>query len=64
MQCGAPIKVALQLIAATAARPGEVCSPRGSDLDIELGVWTVPISADKMKTGRQVPLSRGLVHRR
>jgi len=57
MPCGAPIKVALAMILATAARPGEVCSMRRSDINFDAAVWTVPADIAKTDEARKVPLS-------
>jgi integrase len=57
MQCGLPIKIALPLILATAARPGEVCSMRWSHVDLESATWQLPEALDKMGKGRTIPLS-------
>ena len=50
--------LALEFAILTAARSGEVRGARWKELDLDLGVWTVP--ADRMKAGREhrVPLSR------
>ncbi len=50
-------RLAIQFIAATAARTGEVREARWSEIDSEGLVWTIP--AQRMKTGKthRVPLS-------
>lgn len=55
---GESTKPAVEFMALTAARTGEVRTARWSDIDDDARVWTVP--AERMKAGRQhrVPLSR------
>lgn len=50
-------RLAVELLALTAARTGEVRTARWSDIDQDARVWTVP--AERMKAGREhrVPLS-------
>ena len=51
-------RLALEFVAVTAARSGEVRAMTWSEVDEEAAVWTVP--AERMKAGREhrVPLSR------
>lgn len=57
MSCSAPIKAALLMVLATAARPGEVSSMRRSDIDKDAAIWTIRPEVDKIGVGRRVPLS-------
>ena len=49
----------VELIVLTAVRPGEARGARWDEIDMDLGVWTIP--AARMKAGREfaVPLSTG-----
>jgi integrase len=47
---------ALQFLALTAVRPGELLSAKWSE--IENGVWSIPAEKTKMRTAHRVPLSR------
>ena len=53
---------ALEFIALTASRSGEVRGARWSEIDLESSTWTVP--ADRMKSGveHRVPLSSGALN--
>lgn len=57
MQSALPIKIALPLILATAARPGEVCGMRWSHVGLQGATWTLPEELDKSGKGRTIPLS-------
>ena len=52
-QAWAATKLALELVALTAARSGEVRLMTWEEVDMEAAVWTVP--ADRMKAGRVAP---------
>jgi integrase len=49
---------ALEFTVLTAARTGEVLGARWSEIDLDVGIWTIP--AERMKSGRehQVPLNK------
>jgi integrase len=48
---------ALQLLALTFVRPGELRAARWSEFDFETRVWTIPASRMKMRREHRVPLS-------
>jgi integrase len=50
------VRLALQFLALTFLRPGEVCSAEWSEIDGD--VWNVPAAKMKMRLGHRVPLSR------
>jgi integrase len=50
------MRLALQLLALTAVRPGELLSAEWSE--IENGVWSIPANKTKMRTAHRVPLSQ------
>ena len=54
---GETTKLALEFLALTATRSGEVRAAEWSEIDIEAGLWTIP--GERTKTGRgfRVPLS-------
>jgi integrase len=54
---GAPeTRFALQLVALTFVRPGEVRAAEWAEIDLEAGVWTIPAQKMKMKREHRVPL--------
>ena len=57
MSCSPLVKMALPLVIATAARPGEVCAMRWSDVDLESKTWRLPEEIDKTRRVRNIPLS-------
>lgn len=55
---GAPeTRAALQLLALTALRPGELRSATWAEFDLEAGVWTVPEGKTKTRRAHRVPLA-------
>lgn len=48
---------ALRMILLTAARPGEVCAMKWSDVDMENGVWTISAEGSKNGLAHRVPLN-------
>lgn len=48
---------ALEFLALTAARSGEVRGATWDEIDLEAGIWTVPAARMKMKREHRVPLS-------
>jgi integrase len=52
------LRMALQLLALTFVRPGNVCSAEWSEFDIDAGVWSIPAAKMKMREAFRVPLSR------
>src|SRR5207249_2911211 len=58
ISCAEPMKVALQLVLATAARPGEVAAMRWSEIDSENAIWVLPKERDKMHKMRRIALSQ------
>lgn len=52
---------ALEFLALTAARSGEVRGATWAEIDLERGVWTVPAERMKMKREHRVPLSAAAV---
>ncbi len=55
--CSVNVKLALELVLTTAARPGEICGMVWADVDESATTWTIPPELDKTKQGRVVPLS-------
>jgi integrase len=51
-------RIALTLIALTAARPGEIRAAEWSEFDLAAAVWTIPASRTKMRRDHRIPLSR------
>lgn len=49
-------RVALQLMAILAQRPGELRLATWSEVDLDRGVWTIPAERMKMRRPHQVPL--------
>ena len=55
---GAPeTRIALQLLALTFVRPGELRSAEWSEIDFEAGVWVIPAAKMKMRRPHRVPLA-------
>ncbi|MEL4071765.1 integrase arm-type DNA-binding domain-containing protein [Ochrobactrum sp. GPK 3] len=52
------LKLALQFIAYTFCRPGEVRMAKWSEFDLAAKVWTIPAERMKMRRIHQVPLSK------
>lgn len=52
------VREALQLLALTAARPGELRLAEWGEFDLDAAVWTVPPGRMKMRQPHRVPLSR------
>lgn len=50
-------RIALQLLAMTALRPGELRMSEWSEIDLEKAIWTVPAHRAKMRRPHLVPLS-------
>ncbi len=55
------IRAALQLIALTMTRPGDIRGMRRSELDLEGARWRIPAERMKMRRPHDVPLSRQAV---
>lgn len=51
------IKIALQILALTFPRPGELRCAEWAEVDLPSRVWTIPASRTKMRREHQVPLS-------
>lgn len=55
---GAPeTRAALELLALTFVRPGELRSAEWSDFDLSAGLWSIPAERMKMRRPHRVPLS-------
>jgi integrase len=52
------IKIALQLLALTFPRPGELRLAEWSEVDLAEKVWMIPASRTKMRREHRIPLSR------
>ena len=52
------VKLAFEFQVLTAARPGEVRGARWTEIDMDAGVWTVPVTRMKANREHRVPLSR------
>ena len=52
-----PVRLALEFLALTAVRPGEVRGALWPQIDMEAGNWTIPAEAMKMGRDHVVPLS-------
>jgi integrase len=52
------VRIALQLLALTFVRPGELRGATWEEFEIEKSVWTIPASRAKMRRPHRVPLSR------
>ena len=51
------VRVALQLLALTFVRPGELRNASWSEFDIEAGLWVIPAGRMKMRRPHRVPLA-------
>ena len=51
-------RYALQFLALTFVRPGELCQAEWSEIELDTAVWRVPSEKMKMKRAHVVPLSR------
>jgi integrase len=59
---GAPeTRIALELLALTFVRPGELRSAEWSEFDLDAAIWTISASKMKMRRPHKVPLSRRAV---
>jgi integrase len=55
---GAPeTRAALELLAVTFVRPGELRAAEWADFDLEAGVWAIPAQKMKMRRAHRVPLA-------
>lgn len=55
---GAPeTKAALELLALTFVRPGELRAAEWADFDLDTGVWSIPAQKMKMRRAHRVPLA-------
>lgn len=52
------IRAALQLLALTMSRPGDIREMRRSEIDFEKAMWRIPAARMKMRRPHDVPLSR------
>ena len=52
------VRVALQLLALTFVRPGELRTAEWSEVDFDQALWTIPAAKMKMRRPHRVPLSR------
>jgi integrase len=52
------LRAALQLLALTMTRPGDVRHMRRSEINIHMAVWSIPAERMKMRRPHDVPLSR------
>lgn len=52
------IRAALQFLALTYVRPGEVRGAKREEIDMEKAVWYIPAERMKMRAPHEVPLSR------
>ncbi|MEK7994745.1 MAG: tyrosine-type recombinase/integrase [Planctomycetota bacterium] len=55
------LRAALQLLALTMTRPGEVRHMRKAEIDLKRAVWRIPAERMKMRRPHDVPLSRQAV---
>lgn len=60
-QGSAVVRTALQLLALTFVRPGELRNAQWAEIDLERSVWEIPAARMKMKQPHLVPLSRQAV---
>jgi integrase len=51
------VRIALQLLALTFVRPGELRGARWPEFDLDKAVWTIPAERAKMRRPHRVPLS-------
>jgi integrase len=54
---GPETRVALELLALTFVRPGELRAAEWADFDLEAGVWSIPAQKMKMRRAHRVPLA-------
>jgi integrase len=52
------LRLALQFLALTFVRPGNVCNAEWSEIDVDAGVWSIPGPKMKMRQPFRIPLSR------
>jgi integrase len=52
------LRLALQLLALTFVRPGELVSAEWSEIDVDDAVWSIPAAKMKMRLPFRIPLSR------
>ena len=52
------VRAALQLVALTMTRPGDVRGMRRSEIDFDKAIWRIPAERMKMRRPHDVPLSR------
>jgi integrase len=57
----AVVGYALQFLALTAARPGNVAEAEWSEFDLDAAKWSIPAAKMKMRRAHEVPLSRQAV---
>ena len=55
------VRVALQLLALTFVRPGELRSAAWSEIDLDGALWTIPAEKMKMRRPHRVPLAKQAV---
>jgi integrase len=55
------VRLALQLLALTFVRPGELRSAEWSEIDLDGALWTIPAEKMKMRHPHRVPLSKQAV---
>ena len=55
------MRLALQFLALTFVRPGELCSAEWREIDFDAAVWSIPPEKMKMRDAFRVPLSRQAV---
>jgi integrase len=54
---GPETRAALELLALTFVRPGELRAAEWADFDLEVGVWAIPAQKMKMRRAHRVPLA-------
>jgi integrase len=57
------VRLALQILALTFPRPGELRFAEWSEVDLAASVWTIPASRTKMRREHRIPLSRQALKR-
>jgi integrase len=55
------VRIALQLLALTFVRPGELRSAEWSEIDLDGAAWTIPAEKMKMRRPHRVPLAKQAV---
>jgi integrase len=55
------VRIALQLLALTFVRPGELRSAQWSEVDLDEALWTIPAAKMKMRRPHRVPLAKQAV---